>query len=74
MLHRTAAELSPERLPYYVAAPTRPGVGVGWYWIPAGTTDPQLLGSNVVMAEIFLLQRVDAAALAARLIAAKVRA
>lgn len=58
-LHRTAAELDPVQLPYYVATPTRPGQGAGWYWIPPGKTEPQLLGANVYMAQAFLLRELE---------------
>jgi hypothetical protein len=61
-LHRTATEMHPDRLPFYVATPSRPGQGAGWYWTPAGASAPQMLGANVYMAEAQLLHLAAAGA------------
>lgn len=46
-------------LPYYVAAPTRPGQSSGWYWTPRGAKLPEMIGADVYMAEAFLLRALE---------------
>ena len=45
----------PDELPRYVKTPSRPGMGVGWVWKPAGKPR-QMLGANVYLAHARLLQ------------------
>jgi hypothetical protein len=56
LLHRTARELEPTQLPYYVRAPRRPGELAGWWWIPPGSQEPEPLGSNVFHAHAYLVR------------------
>lgn len=72
LLRRTAQEFDPPPAvdPYYVKMPGRPGVAPGWYWQPAGASEPRYLGANVYMAETALqLELRDAPAQGPRAVA-----
>ena len=55
-----AAELEPQRAPWWVDQPGGPTPSQGWWWIPAGTTTPSFLGHNRVSAEVALRGLIDA--------------
>jgi hypothetical protein len=58
-LHRLAATLEPDQLPYFVASVDRRHRAPGWYWRPAGVPHAVYLGYNRIVAEIALLEVVD---------------
>lgn len=55
-----AAELEPERAPWWVSQPGGATPAQGWYWIPHGATHPVLLGHNHITAEVALMTLVQA--------------
>lgn len=59
-LERMAAELEPERAPFWVDHPDRKTPAQGWWWVPKGGAAPMLLGHNSIVAAIALQQMVDA--------------
>lgn len=58
-LHRVAAPLEPQELPYHVASADRRHRATGWYWRPAGVGHPVYLGHNHIVAEMALLEVLD---------------
>ncbi len=59
-LAQLAAELEPERPPWFVWNPSTGTPSQGWWWIPKGLEQPQFLGHNRARAEINLLNLADA--------------
>jgi hypothetical protein len=55
-----AAVLQPERGPWWVDQPGGRTPSQGWWWIPAGERYPQYLGHNAAVAEVNLVQLLDA--------------
>lgn len=55
-----AAELEPERAPWWVSQPHGATPAQGWWWRPRGSTVPVFLGHNHVRAEVALTALVDA--------------
>lgn len=58
-LEQLAGPLKPERLPFYVRLPVRPGLeqtypAQGWYWVPGGHPFAVFLGASEVAASIAL--------------------
>jgi len=58
-LQRIAAPLSPQQVPFYVAAATPRCRAVGWYWEPPGAAAPVFLGHNHVIAELALHEQAE---------------
>jgi hypothetical protein len=58
-LHRIAAELEPDELPYYAASADHRHRAVGWYFRPLGVAHAVYLGHNHIVAELALLERLQ---------------
>ena len=55
-----AAELEPERAPWWVSQPRSSTPAQGWWWRPRGVKTPVFLGHNYARAEVALVALVDA--------------